>query len=338
MRRRIIIWLNPCVWCLFAVCTGGQAQDDINKLMRVVDSNARGLSAAEVRYKMRWIPSPAAGMQLQDVSPQLAPFLSGVLGQQREAEIRLLYDGSRFRSEYTEITRDRSGNIVASRHEYGGFDGRMGWLLSPESREGSLLATPGLLVDPRIPFMVPYWNGIWSAKLAEAREAGRIRSIDFPASANYGEGEIMVVLARDDERTEKLYFAPKWSYMLRKQETFFRGRLSSIDEVTSAVEVSPGVWFPMRSVHILCDDSGREIVREVREVISVEKRSHIPISQFAPNFPTGTRVSDMVNNRVYVVTSPLWTFRRTLIALVVIALLTAFWWWRYRLRTQSIGT
>lgn len=35
-------------------------------------------------------------------------------------------------------------------------------------------------------------------------------------------------------------------------------------------------------------------------------------------------------SQAYVVTAPLWTFRRTVIALLVIGLLIAFWWWRYR--------
>lgn len=81
----------------------------------------------------------------------------------------------------------------------------------------------------------------------------------------------------------------------------------------------------------MCDDKGRVIFTTTIEVHSVKTDIDVTSDMFKPNFPVGTRVSDLINNRVYIVASPAWTFRRTLLALAILALLFGFWWWRYRL-------
>lgn len=203
-------------------------------------------------------------------------------------------------------------------------------------RTGSILKDKDALwcKDLRAPLLVYTPSTPWSVELQKQMQSGFLRS---SALAHKESGLLVLDVPKtaDASYMQRLYVDPAHGYLVKRIESFNRGRLVTKDEAVEVSMVAPSVWFPTKWVMVSYDANGAELAREIVEVKALRVNVEIPDDVFVPDFPVGTRVSDMLHNRVFVVTTLLWTFRRTLIALVIIGLLTAFWWWRYRYRARA---
>lgn len=329
-----------CVFAIILFSVGSlEAQDfsgrpvQIQDVVPLLDRNMQQLRSGDIRYTVRYLPSERAQKLLRDTlhDPSASPVtlsLLRALTVEKISNVRLRFEGNKIRYEFNE---ESDGSIPQKQSNIWGFDGKIAWMYNKQERSGSLLQDKRAILydDIRCPHLMHDPFTSWSYELgrrsqnpAAARAtAKRVPDgllIDIPDAAN--EAYIKRILAD-----------PARGYLVKRMMSLVRDRVTEKEEAAEVVEVQPSVWFPTKQITVVYDHTGAELLRKITEVTDLHVNVNIPQDVFEPDFPPGTRVSDMVRNRVYVVTTPLWTFRRTLVALLIIGILVAFWWWRYRL-------
>lgn len=193
----------------------------------------------------------------------------------------------------------------------------------------------------------------WSEKLRRARQSGRLKLVRVD-----GEPGKRVFVARfvphSPEKPKSsetglywiLHFAEEWGYMLRLQEVYTTGMYAgktatwkTIEfRVVSAQELLPGVWFPTETVEVFWSGelgapftSPLVPAAERRTTITVKEWNR-PISDSAlrPRLPAGLIVYDHTTGRYHRVTHPLFGLPHPIGAGIILVLLGAFLWWRFR--------
>lgn len=310
----------------------------IQDVAPLLDKNMQRLRSGDIRYTVRYVPSERVLKLLQDAirDPSTPPIKLNMLqmtATRKVAHVRLRFQGNKIRYDFSEEETD--GKTTRKQSSTWAFDGKVAWIHSQQEQTGSLmkekdailyddLRCPSLMFSPFVP-----WSSWLQTQLHNS-------SAQFKAEVRRVPGGWLLEIADATNYVKRLFVDPSQGYLIKRTETLVNKRLTEKDEAVEVAEVEPSVWFPTKRNTIMYDDTGTELSRKNWEVTSLRINITVPDNVFKPDFPPGTRVSDLVNNRVYVVTTPLWTFRRTLIALLVIGLLIGFWWWRYRRPLQRV--
>jgi hypothetical protein len=299
----------------------------------LLDRNVQQLRSGEIRFIVRHIPSERTHKLLQNALRNPAKSVHEIallkaLATRTVSNVRLCFQGNKVRYEFVEEEKD--GQTTHKRSGIWGYNGRFAWMHGKQERTGSLLKDRGAILyyDPRCPYLMldPFTS--WSTVL---ETLSRSPSASRAVVRRVPEGLLLdIPSATNEAYVQRLLVDPARGYLIKRSVSLAGKRITGKDEAIVLTEVQPSVWFPTKQIAVIYDDTGAELERQVLEVMGFRFNISIPENIFEPQFPPGTRVSDMVHDRVYVATTPLWTFRRTLVALVFIGLLVAFWWWRYR--------
>lgn len=301
-------------------------------LLRVVDWNFVHLQTGDVSYNVLCVPTQHARRLLDQAQREYPPNPAKLAILQahastRKAFVRLRFCGAKYRYDYKEGSGVQQGVFA--------FDGERYWAFDSAQQQGSILSEPIEYADPRFPILAWDKQSRWSGKINQAIRERRLHRI---GTLLHGTTRFLVVAFSDADGSQwVLHLDPSRNHLLRQIDQLYRGKLSSRYEVMESVKVGSDVWFPTQVRETFYDAKGAPLSRLFIQVNRIKIGASLPDDTFSPHFPVGTRVSDQINHRVYIVTSPVWTFRRTLLALATLALLFGFWWWRYRLPGKQAG-
>lgn len=325
--RYLQCWLSFLLTWIAIECAAQVSATEAQDLVRRVDRNYQSVPCGEIVYSVETSPGEVVE-ELKRGGTAASPFENAVanaLAQKQKVTIRLLFNKDMYRYEYNDYIAD--SHHTTRKQLFVGYDGRRYWRYDPSVSEGSLLGEDVRGEDPRIPYLIYELGYPLSRRILDAPPHTKASVLTL-----HGKQTPVYLLSLPGQGyTERLCFDPSKGYMLVRSDIFSSNRSKVTREVVEAKEIKAGVWFPIKTRTRMYDDKGRVIFTTTIEVHSVKTDLDVTSDMFKPDFPVGTRVSDLINNRVYIVTSSVWTFRRTLLALAILAMLFGFWWWRYHL-------
>lgn len=249
----------------------------------------------------------------------------------REGQFEVGYDGQRS-TVYDVVTTDRDRAYI-----YRGIGTDFGDVRSPAFYD----------YDGEAPQQ-------WSEILQRARQSGRLKVVRVDGEAGKRVFVVRFVPYSTAAATKSgetglhwiLHFAEEWGYMLRLQEFYttetYAGKTATWKtrefRVVSAQELLPGVWFPTETVEVSWSgEPGAPFTSPL--VTAAERRTTITIKEWnrptsdsalRPRLPAGLIVYDHTTGRYHRETHPLFGLPHTIGADIILVLLGAFLWWRFR--------
>lgn len=205
--------------------------------------------------------------------------------------------------------------------------------------------------DEREPalYVVDYGPKRWSDALREEKAAGHLKIVRVEGQSPHRVIVLRVAMVTPTGLNigyQILHFAEEWGFMLRRQETYktstYAGKTVTWKghefRVERATELSPGAWFPLEMVTVFWSgELGAPVTKPlvpvaVRRTTFTVKEWNRPISDSAlkPHLPPGTVVYSRSTGRYCREGYPLFGLPRTIGAFVLLVLLSAFLWWRFR--------
>lgn len=104
-------------------------------------------------------------------------------------------------------------------------------------------------------------------------------------------------------RRFEVWADPSANYLVRKVVASFvrgSGKVVEEGEVESFREIAPGVFFPVRMSRTL-SINGPWLLKQDCTVTQIDMKSRFDSGVFIPKYPSGTRVTDHVDNKTYIV-------------------------------------
>jgi len=233
---------------------------------------------------------------------------------------------------YDHLRIGRSRRRIAEVYTY---DGRRTAGYTPATRDGYIRRSDDLAFaqdDPR-QFGFYYSASITIPEaIAAAQRRGRLRLCGVRAGPH---GRTYTVeLTTPDNLVERLYLDSSIGYLIKRREIFATRdnakRLIGVNQILECAPFAHGCWFP---THILNRGfTQRGQVWALLEARVREFRPNIRIGRgaFRIRFPIGTRITDDRTGRVYLASTPWLSFRRSILALVLLCAAAALRGWRRR--------
>lgn len=310
------------LWGLCLLTSSGSPQaneaDIIQQIIEDARRNTEGLKSAKARVL---------------VSTRMTPDAGQLYHPPQQKEISWSCKGDMHRYERTTKGAEAE-KLPQYSHEIYAYNGQTAKYFVPQAKEGSVRKTDDLADsyhDPR-QFGFHYDRKVTIAEALE--KAWKDKKVKvLRVEERKGGPWFILQMDVDRDQYEKLYIDGSIGFMIRKRESFSKkekGRMFSRDEILAYTQYSPGLWFPTQWRGRGFTKNGRIWIEVQARVEDFQPNVEIPDDVFRVDFPLGTRVSDYQSNTVYITSTPLYTFRRTIVALLILSVIIAFRWWRYR--------